>query len=100
MKVAFTRNNDLYVVDIHSGKEERLTNDATDLVYNGWASWVYYEEILGRPSKYRAFWWSPDSKRIAYMRFDDSKVPEFPLFGADGQHGYVEHTRYPEGRRS
>jgi dipeptidyl-peptidase-4 len=95
-KVAFTRNNDLYVVDVASDKEDRLTNDGSDVVYNGWASWVYYEEILGRPSKYRAFWWNPDSKRIAYMHFDDSKVPMFPLFGADGQHGYVEKTRYPE----
>jgi dipeptidyl-peptidase-4 len=96
MKVAFTRNNDLYVVDITSGKEDRLTNDASDVIYNGWASWVYYEEILGRSSKYKAFWWNPDSKRIAYMHFDDSKVPEFLLFDADRQHGYIEHTRYPE----
>lgn len=95
-KVAFTRKNDLYVVDIGSGKEDRLTADASDAIYNGWASWVYYEEILGRSSKYKAFWWSPDSKRIAYMHFDDTKVPEFLLFDADGQHGYVEHTRYPE----
>jgi len=96
MKVAFTRNNDLYVVDITSVKEDRLTNDASDVIYNGWASWVYYEEILGRSSKYKAFWWNPDSKRIAYMHFDDSKVPEFLLFDAEGQHGYIEHTRYPE----
>ncbi len=95
-KIAFTRNNDLYVVDISTGREVRLTNDGTDVIYNGWASWVYYEEILGRPSKYRAFWWSPDSKRIAYMHFNDSKVPMFPLYGAEGQHGYVEKTRYPE----
>jgi dipeptidyl-peptidase-4 len=95
-KVAFTRNHDLYIIDIVSGKEDQLTNDGSDVVYNGWASWVYYEEILGRPSKYKAFWWNPDNKRIAYMHFDDSKVPMFPLFGADGQHGYVEKTRYPE----
>lgn len=95
-KVAFTRNNDLYVIDVATAREDRLTMDGSDVVYNGWASWVYYEEILGRPSHYRAFWWNPDSKHIAYMRFDDSKVPVFPLFGADGQHGYVENTRYPE----
>ena len=96
LKVAFTRNNDLFVIDIASGKEDQLTNDGNEVIYNGWASWVYYEEILGRPSKYRAFWWNPDSKTIAYMHFNDSKVPEFPLFGSDGQHGCVEHTRYPE----
>ncbi|WP_196989873.1 S9 family peptidase [Panacibacter microcysteis] len=95
-KIAFTRNNDLYVLDVASGKEDRLTTDGTDLVYNGWASWVYYEEILGRPTRYKAFWWNPDSKRIAYMRFDDSQVPLFPIVGADGQHGYVENTRYPK----
>ncbi|MBN9297032.1 MAG: S9 family peptidase [Filimonas sp.] len=95
-KVAFTRKNDLYVIDIKSGTEKRLTTDGTDLIYNGWASWVYYEEILGRPSKYRAFWWNPDSKQIAYMHFNDTKVPLFPIYGSDGQHGYVENTRYPK----
>lgn len=95
-KIAFTRSNDLYLLDIASGKETRLTNDATDLVYNGYASWVYLEEILGRASKYKAFWWSPDSRHIAFMRFDDTKVPLFPIVGADGQHGYVENTRYPK----
>ncbi len=63
---------------------------------NGYASWIYYEEILGRASKYKAFWWSPDSKHIAYMRFDDSKVPVFPIYVADGQHGYLENHRYPK----
>lgn len=95
-KVAFTRNNDLYVVEVQSGVESRLTTDGSSVIYNGYASWVYFEEILGRASRYRAFWWSPDSKQIAYMRFDDSKVPVFPIYGADGQHGYVEYTRYPK----
>ena len=42
-KIAFTRNNDLYVVDIASGVETRLTFDGTELILNGYASWVYYE---------------------------------------------------------
>jgi dipeptidyl-peptidase-4 len=45
-KVAYTRNKDLYVVDIESGKETQLTNDASDVIYNGYASWVYMEEII------------------------------------------------------
>ena len=81
-KLAFTRDNDLYVVDIASGKETRLTNDGTDLILNGYASWVYYEEILGRPSKYRAFWWSPDSRKIGFYRFDNTEVPLFPIYSA------------------
>ena len=94
--VAFTRNNDLYSVEIATRKETRYTNDGTDVIYNGWASWVYYEEILGRPTKYRAFWWSPDSRNIAYMRFDDTRVPVFPIYSEKGQHGYLENTRYPK----
>lgn len=81
-KLAFTRDNDLYVVEISSGKEIRLTDDGTDLILNGYASWVYYEEILGRPSRYKAFWWSPDSRKIGFYRFDNTDVPLFPIYSA------------------
>lgn len=94
--MAFTRNNDLYAVEVATGKEIRYTTDATDVIYNGYSSWVYFEEILGRPTKYKAFWWSPDSKHLAFMRFDDTKVPMFPINGSTGQHGYTEKTRYPK----
>ena len=80
--LAFTRDNDLYVVNIADGKETRLTYDGTDVILNGYASWVYYEEIFGRPSKYRTFWWSPDSKKLAFYRFDNSNVPMFPIYSA------------------
>ena len=81
-KLAFTRDNDLYVVDIASGDETRLTYDGSDVILNGYASWVYYEEIFGRPSRYRAFWWSPDSRKIGFYRFDNSQVPMFPIYSA------------------
>src|SRR3546814_86378 len=51
--VAFTRNNDLYAVNVSDGREIRYTTDATDVIYNGWASWVYFEEILGRRAEER-----------------------------------------------
>ncbi len=82
-KLAFTRDNDLYFVDIASGKETRLTHDGTDLILNGYASWVYYEEIFGRPSRYKAFWWSPDSRKIGFYRFDNTNVPLFPIYSAN-----------------
>ena len=81
-KLAFTRDNDLYVVDIATEVETRLTFDGSDVILNGYASWVYYEEIFGRPSRYRAFWWSPDSKKIGFYRFDNSQVPMFPIYSA------------------
>ena len=81
-RIAFTRDNDLYVVDIATGAEKRLTYDGSDVILNGYASWVYYEEIFGRSSNYKAFWWSPDSKRIGFYKFDNSKVPMFPIYSA------------------
>ena len=113
-RLAFTRNNDLYVVEIATGRETRLTHDGTDLILNGFASWVYYEEILGRPSRYKAFWWSPDSRKIGYYRFDNTQVPLFPIYSAfedpeaaavkyqsprvtdHGLGGSLSETRYPK----
>jgi len=95
-KVAFTREHDLYVIDLASGAEQRLTFDGSETILNGWASWVYMEEILGRALQYRAFWWAPNSESIAFMRFDDAPVPEFTLVKADGVHGEVEKQRYPK----
>lgn len=100
-KVAFTRLNDLYVEDVATGKVTRLTFDGTDLILNGYASWVYYEEIFGRPSKYKAFWWSPDSEKLAFYRFDNTQVPLFPIYSPFGQGGSLNNTRYPKaGQRN
>ena len=79
-KMAFTRDNDLWVIDVATRKETRLTSDGSDVILNGYASWVYYEEILGRASRYCAFWWSPDSKKIGFYRFDNTDVPFFPIY--------------------
>jgi dipeptidyl-peptidase 4 len=93
---AFTRNNNLYIRELANKSETAVTSDGNDHILNGYASWIYYEEILGRSSHYKAFWWSPDSRHIAFMRFDDKDVPVFPIYFADGQHGYLEHERYPK----
>jgi dipeptidyl-peptidase-4 len=98
-KIAYTKNKDLYVFNIADNKEIRLTTDASDNVYNGYAAWVYYEEILGRPSRYAAFWWAPEGNKIAYLRFDESEVPVFTLNRldeADDVHGTLEVVHYPK----
>jgi dipeptidyl-peptidase 4 len=94
--VGYTKNNNLFTVLIADKKETAITNEDTKGILNGYASWVYFEEIFGRPTQYRAFWWSPDSKYISFMRFDERNVPMFPIYNSDGQHGFIEETRYPK----
>ena len=95
-KIAYTLDNDLYSIDVKTKKIVRHTHDGSELNLNGYASWVYYEEIFGRSSNYKAFWWSPDSKIIAYYNFDNSQVPMFPIYDSRGQHGSLNQTRYPK----
>ena len=94
--VAYTRDGNLFAYDLENLVEHQYTGDGSDTVYNGYASWVYYEEILERASNCAAFWWSPDSTKLAFMRFDDSPVPLFSIYHADGQHGELERQCYPK----
>jgi dipeptidyl-peptidase-4 len=71
---AFTRDYDLYVKDL-DGNETALTTDGTEDLRNGFPDWVYPEEL----GQYQAFWWSPDSKKIAFMQFDESPVAKYPI---------------------
>lgn len=95
--IAFTKkDNNLYIADTATKKEIKLTSDGSEVILNGYASWVYFEEILGRGTRYRAFWWSPDSKKLSFMRFNDSRVPVFPIYVIKDQHGYLENQHYPK----
>lgn len=75
-KVAFVHENNLYVKDIATGKETALTTDGSkNAILNGTTDWVYEEEFAIT----KAYQWSFDSKSIAYLRFDESEVPEFTM---------------------
>jgi dipeptidyl-peptidase 4 len=93
--IAFTRENNLFVIDLATTIEKQITTDGSVVVYSGYAAWLYYEEIFGRPSHYRAFWWSPNSRSLAFYRFDETKVPVFPIYNSEGIHGFLENTRFP-----
>ncbi len=94
--VAYTSGGDLFVRPAAGGQAIRLTEDGSDVILNGYASWVYYEEIFGRPSRYKAFWWSPDSRKLAFYRFDNSVVKMFPIYSPyGGKGGSLSETRYP-----
>lgn len=75
-KVAFVKNNNLYWKDLQSNMVATVTNDGQkNSIINGNCDWVYEEEF----GFTRAFAWSPDSRNIAYYRFDESLVPEYTL---------------------
>ncbi len=93
-KVAFVRDNDLYVVDT-SGRERRLTTDGSREILNGKLDYVYQEEIYGRGS-WKAFWWSPDSRRIAFLQLDERPVPEFTVVDHIPYHLDLNVYHYPK----
>jgi dipeptidyl aminopeptidase/acylaminoacyl peptidase/murein tripeptide amidase MpaA len=91
--VAFVRENNLYVVDVATQTERALTTDGSALIFNGKADWVYYEEIFNR--HYQAYWWSPDSSRVAFIRYDDTPIHVFTVLDEIPPLQKVESTRFP-----
>ena len=91
--VAYVRGNNLWVADVTTGRATRLTYDGSDDVINGTTDWVYEEELGLRD----AFRWSPDSRTLAYWRFDQSAVPAYPITDeTDAQYPTVSVLRYPK----
>jgi dipeptidyl-peptidase-4 len=86
------RNGDMYVVDLATKAERRLTSDATEHVFNGHFDWVYEEEF-GLP---QAWNWSPDSRHIAFWQMDDSKEPEIQISDFSGRHPQWDRLRIPQ----
>lgn len=93
-KIAFARENNLYVYDITSKTTIQITADGKkNAIINGICDWVYEEEF----SFVRAFDWSSDSKKIAFIRFDESEVPEFSMTVFNQQlYPAVETFKYPK----
>ena len=81
-KVAYGLNNNLYVKDLISGVTKQITFDGEkNRIINGITDWVYEEEF----AFVRAFEWNASSDRIAFIRFDETEVPEFSMdvYGTD-----------------
>ncbi len=75
-KVAYGKDNNLFIKDLSTNKITQITSDGKkNFIINGITDWVYEEEF----AFVRAFEWSKDSRNIAFLRFDESKVPEFSM---------------------
>ncbi len=93
--ISFVRSNNLYVEDLATQRERALTRDGNPKVLNGRLDWVYQEEVYGR-GNFGAYWWSPDSARIAFLRIDEHPVPEFTVVDHIPYEQNVESTPYPK----
>jgi dipeptidyl-peptidase-4 len=94
-RVAFVRTNNLFIVDVATKTEVALTSDGNAQMLNGRLDWLYQEEIYGR-GHFRAFWWSPDSTRIAFLRLDERPVPEYAVVDHLPYRQSIEVTDYPK----
>lgn len=93
-RLAYIRSNDMYVFDLDTKQERRLTTDGGAKILNGRLDWVYQEELYGR-GNFEAYWWSPDSTALAYLRIDESPVHEFAVVDHIPYHPALDVTAYP-----
>ncbi len=88
--VGFVRQGNLYVTETASGRTRPLTKDGSDVVFNGDPDWVYEEEL----EYLAAWWWSPDSRYIAFLHTDSRAIGHFPLTRT-GDEAYPELQMLP-----
>lgn len=91
-KVAFVRDENLFVIDVKSREETQLTFDGSENILNGHFDWVYEEEF-GIANGIR---WSEDSKKIAFWRLDQTNVPEIELAQWDSLYLNSYKMKYPK----
>ncbi len=91
-RVAFRRGHDLYTLDIATLQLARLTDDGSATLLNGETDWVYPEEL----DLSTAYWWSPDSRHIAYLQFDIAHEFAYPQVSLTGLRALAEPERYPQ----
>ncbi len=93
--IGFVRGNNIYVFDLAAQQERRLTTDGSPKILNGRLDWVYQEELYGR-GNFEAYWWSPDSTMLAYLRLDEHPVHEFTVVDHIPYRQNLEVTPYPK----
>lgn len=89
--VSFVRDRDLWVVNLASGQEVRLTTDGSDTIGNGVAEFVADEEM----DRHTGYWWAPDDSALAFARIDESPVPVQKRYEVYPDRTDVVEQRYP-----
>jgi dipeptidyl-peptidase 4 len=90
--ISFSREANLFAVHIATGDTKTLTTGGSEEILKGKLDWVYPEELDTRT----AYWWSPDSSKIAYYEMDERPVTRYPIMNMSSPTGEMEYTRYPQ----
>ncbi len=91
--LSYVRDSNLFVQKVHGSQTPLALTDTTDsALLNGEVDWVYLEELNVRSN----YFWSPDSKRIAYLQMDETHVPQYPITDWIPLHPTVQEQRYPQ----
>ena len=90
--VSFVRNSNLWIVSVASGQPKALTTGGSEEVLKGQLDWVYPEELDATT----AYWWSPDSSKIAYYEMDERPVTRYPIMDMSSPVGAMQYTRFPQ----
>jgi dipeptidyl-peptidase-4 len=88
---AYVENYNLYLRNLEKDTTTALTTDGHEDLRNGYPDWVYAEEF----AQFYCFWWSPDSKKIGYMQFDESPVRKYPLLHDETYDFKLEWQSFP-----
>jgi dipeptidyl-peptidase-4 len=90
--VSYVREHNVWAVEVATGKERALTTGGREELLRGELDWVYPEELSIRT----AYWWSPDSTKIAFLEMDQRSVTRYPIVNFTSFTGETEWMRYPK----
>ncbi|MGH9747975.1 MAG: DPP IV N-terminal domain-containing protein [Candidatus Acidiferrales bacterium] len=90
--VSYVAGANLWVVNIVSNDAKALTTGGSEEILKGKLDWVYPEEL----SASTAYWWSPDSTKLAYYEMDERPVTRYPIMDMSSVTGAMQYTRFPQ----
>ena len=93
--VSWVEGNDLKYLNIATGTIDSITEGGSENLLHGILDWVYQEEVYGR-GNFRGHWWSPTGSHVAFLRLDETKVPEFHIVDHVPARQERTMTRYPK----
>ncbi len=90
--ISFVREWNLYIVSVATGEVKQVTTGGSEEILNGQLDWLYPEEL----DCTTAYWWSPDSSKIAYYQMNESRVTNYPIMDMSSPVGSMVYTRFPQ----